>query len=106
MKAYPSSDEEDRERDSSEVEEASKRSAKKKVKKVPLGTESLTKNNKTPKRAAIKDGSKPKSTPSKVDGVSDKPILTLSAVDSKKTTILTKKFKKGSTSKMLILLKY
>ncbi|XP_024383481.1 uncharacterized protein [Physcomitrium patens] len=98
LKAYPSSDEEDRERDSSEVEEASKRSAKKKVKKAPLGTESLTKNNKTPKRAAIKDGSKPKSTPSKVDGVSDKPILTLSAVDSKKTTILTKKFKKGSTS--------
>lgn len=103
-KAYPSSDEEDRDPEDNEVEEASKKSSKKKVKKVPIGTEGLTKNTKTPKKVATKDGSKSKMTPIKVEGNVGKPNLILPAVNPEKPITSTKKSKKGSTpSKTLIL---
>ncbi|KAG0598525.1 hypothetical protein M758_12G081400 [Ceratodon purpureus] len=96
-KAYPSSDEEDRDPEGNELEEASKRSSKKKVKKLPVGTEGLIKNIKTPKRLALKDGSKSKMTPSKVDGNAGKPNLILPAVKPEKNMTSTKKSKRGST---------
>jgi hypothetical protein len=96
-KAYPSSDEEDREPEGNEVEEAFKKSSKKKVKKVAIGTEGLTKNTKTPKTVATKDGSKSKMTPSKVEGTAGKLNLILPPVHPEKTTTSTKKSKKGST---------
>lgn len=96
-KAYPSSDEEDREPEGNEVEEAFKKSSKKKVKKVVMGTEGLTKNTKTPKTVATKDGSKSKMTPSKVEGTAGKLNLILPPVHPEKTTTSTKKSKKGST---------
>jgi len=96
-KAYPSSDEEDREPEDNEAEEASKKLSKKKIKKVPIGTEGLTKSAKTPKKLAIKDGSKPKITPSKVEGTAGKSNLIISPENT-----TPKKSKKG-TSKTSIL---
>lgn len=99
-KAYPSSDEEDREPQDNEVEEASKKLSKKKVKKVPIGTEGLTKNAKTPKKVAIKDGSKPRITPNKLEGTAGKSNFYSPPVNPEKTT--PKKSKRGSTSKISI----
>ena len=97
-KAYPSSDEEDREPEGNEAEEASKKSSKKKVKKVSVGTEGLSKNIKTLKKVATKDGSRSKTTPNKVEGTSGKLNLILPPVNAEKTITSMKKSKKASTT--------
>lgn len=102
LKAYPSSDEDEHVPEAKEVEEISKRPAKKKVKKVNIGTESLGKNHKVAKNATTKDGPKSKSTPSKSDGLGSKPKVLVRPVTSEKNDTSTTKSKKGlSASKKI-----
>jgi len=59
---------------------------------VPIGTEGLVKNARTPKKVALKDGVKPKIPPRKVEGTAGKSNL---IIPSGKTT--PKKSKKGTS---------